>query len=116
MRNLFLKRQAENKYDDWLAPVDDQTKTAQDAKQNRKEATLQPNPLVAFVDKRMNILICNCFIAIDANQTDGINPIKFINASDTMKKKMEMLINKRLEKGHEQIRARTPQTAIKLKY
>ena len=33
-----------------------------------------------------------------------------------MKKKMEMLINKRLEKGHEQIRARTPQTAIKLKY
>lgn len=52
MRNLFLKRQAENKYDDWLAPVDDKTKAAQDAKQIKKEATLQP--LAAFVDKRMN--------------------------------------------------------------
>lgn len=54
------------------------------------------------------------FIAIITNQTDGITNA-FIK-SDTMKKKMELLINKRLEKGHEQIRARTPTNNVVLKY
>lgn len=40
----------------------------------------------------------------------------FANMSMTMKKKMEVLVNKRLEKGTARNRARTPDTIIKMAY
>lgn len=61
------------------------------------------------------------------DKTDGIQPFKFqaenqekrnpvTVMSQTMKKKMQILLNKRLEKGTERMRARTPETVNKIAY